>query len=266
MKRTLGILCIGLLAGGLLTGCPNKGEETPATATQTTAPPAETTAPPAETAAQTAAQAPEVDAENYNNALFEVTCVRAKITDTEEQKAIVDEIYARYGFDEGSFATAQEAMKDKADVTAALTAKMNDCTEELAKGFKEGAAAGTNAGTTGADEAKEDDKKTKKPAKAWKAGAYTDGSIKGGKLEGAQLKMKINDDGKLSGRFQGKREGKGFSIPFNGEIQKDGKFNASGSRGPNNARVSGRYKSGQVQGAIQGTINKQGFRVNYVAK
>lgn len=265
MKRTLGILCIGLLAGGLLTGCPKGGDDKPATATQTTAPPPQTTAPPAETAAQTAAQVEPVDAENYNKALFEVTCVRAKITDTEEQKAIIDEVYARYGFDEGSFTAAQEQMKDKPDVTAALTAKMNDCTEELAKGLKEGAAAGTNAGTTGGEKEEAKDA-PKKPSKSWKAGAYSDSSIKGGKLEGAQLKLKINDDGKISGRFQGKREGKGFSIPINGEIQKDGKFNASGSRGPNNARVTGRYKSNQVQGAIQGTLNKQGFRVNYVAK
>jgi hypothetical protein len=266
MKRTLELLCIGLVAGGLLTGCPKKPTEEPqATATQTTAKP-ETIAKPA-TAAQTAAQAEPVNEENYNKALFEKSCVTAKIEDTEKQKAIIDEIYARYGFDEESFGKAQEAMKDKPEVTAALTTKMVDCTAEMAASFAKADAAGTTAGTTGTtgkEEVKVDKPKT--PSKAWKAGGYTDGAVKGANLEGAQLRVKINDDGKLSGSFQGKREGKAFSIPFNGEIAKDGQFNATGNRGPNNARVSGRFKSGQLNGAIQGTINKQGFRVTYVAK
>jgi hypothetical protein len=262
MKRTLELLCIGLVAGGLLTGCPKKPEETPATATQTTAKP-QTIAAPA-TAAQTAAQVEPVNEENYNKALFEKSCVTAKIEDTEKQKAIIDEIYARYGFDEESFGKAQEAMKDKPEVTAALTAKMADCTAELAEKMGKADAAGTTAGTTGAADKPKD--AVKKPSKAWKSGAFSDGAVKGGNLEAAQIRIKINDDGKLSGSFQGKREGKGFSIPVNGEMQKDGQFTATGNRGPNNARVTGRYKSGQVQGAIQGTINKQGFRVTYIAK
>lgn len=265
MKRTLELLCIGLVAGGLLTGCPkNNEEEGNATATQTTA---ETTAQTAEqTAAQTAAQEEEpINQENYAAALFEVTCVRAKVADTEKQKAIVDEVYARYGFDGESFAAAQEKMKADTTISAALSSKMEGCTSEMAEGFAK-ADAGTNAGTTGETTKGEETDKPKAPAKAWKSGAYADGAIKGGNLEGAKMRLKINDDGKVSGSFQGKREGKGFSIPVNGEISKDGKFTATGNRGPNNARVTGRYKSGQVQGAIQGTINKQGFRVNYVAK
>ena len=262
MKRTLELLCIGLVAGGLLTGCPKKPDETTATATQTVAKPqtiavaTPETIPPAE----------PVNEENYNKALFEKTCVTAKIDDTEKQKVAIDEVYARYGFDEESFGKAQEQMKDKPEVTAALTAKMNDCTPELAASFGPDGATGTTAGTTGAEAKEKEVTKTKTPSKAWKSGAFTDGAVKGGDLEGAQLRLKINDDGKLSGSFQGKREGKGFSIPVNGEIQKDGAFTATGNRGPNNARVTGRYKSNQVQGSIQGTINKQGFRVNYVAK
>jgi hypothetical protein len=264
MKRTLELLCIGLVAGGMLTGCPKDKAPDTNTATQTTAPPPQTVAAPPQTAAQTAAQVEPVNEENYNKALFERSCVIAKVEDTEKQKAIIDEINARYGFDEDSFGKAQEQMKDKPEVTAALTAKMADCTPEMAAGFGS-ADKGTNAGTTGKEETKEDTK-TKKPSKAWKEGAYMDGNVQGGKLEGAKLKMKINDDGKLSGSFQGRREGKGFSIPFNGEIGKDGQFTATGNKGPNNARVSGRYKSGQVQGKIQGAINQQGFNVTYVAK
>ncbi len=263
MKRTLELLCIGLVAGSLLTGCPKKDPETtPATATQTTAKP-QTVAAPA-TAAQTAAQVEPVNEENYHKALFEKSCVTAKIADTEKQKAIIDEIYARYGFDEESFGKAQTAMAGKPEVAAALTAKMAECTPELAASFEAGAAAaGTTAGTTGKEVAKD---KPKKPANQWKSGAFTDPSVKGGNLEGANLRLKINDDGKVVGSFQGKREGKAFSIPMNGNIAKDGQITATGNRGPNNGRMSGRYKSGQVQGAIQGTINKQGFRVNYVAK
>lgn len=271
MKRSLELLCIGLLAGGLLTGCPKKEEPTPATATQTAAqtPPPQTAAqtPPPQTAAQTAAQEAPVNAENYANALFEVSCVRAKIEDTEKQKSIIDEVYARYGFDEASFNKAQEAMKDKADVQAALTSKMAECTPEKAASFGTAAAPATNAGTAAQTAGKDEKKPTeKKPAAAWKAGAYQDPAISGAKLEKAQLRLNVKDDGKVNGSFQGTREGKGFSIPISGEMAKDGQFTASGSRGPNTARVSGRYKDGQVQGAIQGSINKEGFRVNYIAK
>lgn len=265
MKRTLELLCVGLVAGAMLTGCPKKTEETPETAAQTNnAPAATATQTAAATAAQTAAQAEPVNEENYNKALFEKTCVTAKIEDTEKQKAIIDEIYARYGFDAESFAKAQEEMKDKPEVSAALTAKMADCTPELAASFEKAEAAGTNAGTTGAEEKKEETKKA--PAKAWKSGAFQDGNITGGGLEGAKLKIKINDDGKVAGSFQGRREGKAFSIPVTGTIDKDATFSARGDRGPNNARVKGRYKSDQVMGSIEGAINKQKFKVNFTAK
>lgn len=268
MKRTLELLCIGLVAGGLLTGCPKKEEPTPtpATAAQTNAKPQTAAQAPPQTAAQTAAQEAPVNAENYANALFEVSCVRAKVEDTEKQKSIIDEVYARYGFDEESFAKAQEAMKDKADVAAALTAKMAECTPEKAASFGS-AAAGTNAGT--AEQPKEEEVKKpteKKPAAAWKAGGYQDQSITGAKFDKAQVRLSVKDDGKVTGSFQGSREGKGFSIPVTGEMSKDGQFTASGSRQANTARVSGRYKDGQITGAIQGSINKEGFRVNYVAK
>lgn len=264
MKRTLKILLVGLIAGGLLTGCPKKDDEA------TTDEPTQTaTQEPTQTAtqpepAQTAAQI-EVNEENYGKALFEVSCVKAKIDDTEQQKAIITEVHARYGFDEESFAQAQEAMKDKPDVQAALTSKMEECTPELAAGFAKAGGDDADAGTAEADESDEK-QEAKKPAKAWKSGAFTDNSVSGGGLEKGILKLKVNDDGRVLGSFQGTREGKGFSIPVKGEMSKDGKFQARGNKGPNQARVTGRYKSGQLNGSIQGSINKKGLRVNYTAK
>lgn len=268
MKRTLEILLIGLMAGGLLTGCPKKGGDEGTETNSATAEQAEnntTAEEPAETTAEVEEE-PEVDQENYANALFEVSCVRAQVEDTEQQKTIIDEVYARYGFDGESFAAAQTAMAGKADIDAALKSKMEKCTPELAAGF---AKAGEEAGTNGATNAGEEDKKEevkKAPAKSWKSGGFADNGVTGGGLEMGKLRINITDEGKVTGAFQGKREGKGFSIPLKGEISKDGSFKASGNKGPNNARVNGRYKSNTLTGAIQGSINKKGYRVNFTAK
>lgn len=263
MKRTLEFLLIGLLAGGLLTGCPKKEEETKAeepTPTET----AKQEEPPVEEPAEEPKA--EVNEENYLKAAFEVTCVRTKIEDVEKQKEIVAEVYPRYGFTEESFNEAQEAMKDKDTIKTALDAKMAECTPELAASFAKAGEADADAGT--AEAPKEDPKKEdpKKPAKAWKAGAYTDNGVKGGGFEAGEIRLNVTDEGKVMGSFKGKREGKGFMIPIKGEIGKDGSLNASGNKGPNNARVNGRYKDGQVMGKIKGAVNKKGFDVTFNAK
>lgn len=263
MKRTLEILIIGLVAGGLMTGCPKKEEET-----KTEEPVEEETkeeetkeeeTPEAEPDA--AEEKVEVNEENYLKAIFEVSCVRAKVEDTEKQKEIIAEVYPRYGFTEESFNTAQEAMKDNETIKVSLEKKMTDeCTEEFAAGL----------GKDGAAEEKVEEKVEdgKKPAakKKWAEGSYNDPSVTGGGLEGASLRLNVTKEGKMMGTFKGKREGKGFIIPVNGEIGSDGTFNISGKKGPNMGRFTGRFNNGQLQGSIKGSINKKGLSVNFSAK
>ncbi len=261
MKRTLEFLLIGLLAGGLMTGCPNKKEE------ETKEEPVPTTAAqeePKEEEPKEEEPKVEVNQENYLKASYEVACVMAKVEDTEKQKAIKAEIFPRYGFTEESFAEAQTAMAENATVKTALEEKMKECTPEVAMGFMK--AEGADAGA--AAEAKDGDKPAaKKPAaKAWKAGAYTDASVTGGGFEGGNLRLTVTDEGKVMGSFKGKREGKAFMIPLKGSISKDGSITASGNKGPNNARVTAKYKSDTVAGSVKGAVNQKGFDVGFSAK
>lgn len=272
MKRTLELLCVGLVAGAMLTGCPKEKEETPEPTPATNNIPVEepVVEEPA-TAAQTAAQAAEpVNEQNYLAALFEKTCVNTKITDTEEQKLIIDEIYARYGFDAETFDAATEQMKGRADIQPIITTRLETCTPELAASFKNAPADGTTAGAAEPSDTKTGtDTKTKtvkKASKAWKSGGYTVKGLSSGNIEGADVRITINDAGKVTGAFQGRREGSAFSIPFQGTIGDDGALTASGNRGQNNLRATGRYKDGQISGALQGSINKQNFRMSYTAK
>lgn len=261
MKRTLEFLLVGLLAGGLLTGCPNKEQEQSAT------PEEPATAAQEEPKEEEPKEEPkaEINQENYLQAAFEVSCVMAKVEDVEKQKEITTEIYPRYGFTAESFAEAQTAMKDNTTVQTALEEKMKTCTPELALGL---ATAGADA-DAGAEEAKEETKTAEKPAapaKKWKSGSYTAASVTGGGFEGAQLKLNITDAGKVMGQFKGKREGKAFMIPLKGDITKDGTVNASGNKGPNNARVTAKYGKNQVAGTVKGAVNKKGFDVGFAAK
>jgi hypothetical protein len=270
MKRTLEILLIGLLAGGLLTGCPKKTEEKAETDEPATAKQEEK----AETAAQEEEEEEEeekaeVDQENYLKAAFEVSCVRAKIEDTEKQKEILAEVYPRYGFTAESFDEAQKAMQGNETIKVSLQSKMETCTPELAASFAKAGAEGEEGeeAKEEGDDKKEEKEEAKKPAKKWKAGTYSDASVKGGGNFGkVKLMLNITDEGKVLGKLQGAREGKAFRIGLKGEIGSDGAFQASGNQGKNNARVKGRYKSGQLTGSIQGSINAKGYRMTYTAK
>lgn len=270
MKRTLEILLIGLLAGGLLTGCPKKDDEKAETDEPSTAKQEEpeTAAQEEEEEEEEEEEAAEVDQENYLKAAYEVTCVRAKVEDTEKQKEILAEVYPRYGFTQESFDEAQAAMKDNETIKVSLESKMESCTPEVAAGFAKAGAEGAEGDEATEEEGKEEGKQeTKKPARKWKSGTFKDNSVKGGaKFSKVKLMVNITDEGKVLGKVQGTREGKGFRIGLNGEISKDGTLQASGNQGKNNARIKGRYKDGKLIGSIQGSINQKGFRLNYTAQ
>ena len=270
MKRTL--LPIGLLLVlGLLVGCDDKKEETPTTEEPAAEQPA-VEAPAEEPAVEEApVEEPkaEVDKEVFIKAAYEVTCVRAKIEDSEQQKEILAEVFPRYGFDETSFADAEKALAGETTVQEAIKSCMENCTSELAAKLKTEGADGTAAAAAGEEkpaEEKAEAKTEKKPAKpAVDPGRYS-GAVNGGGLEDAKIDINITSDHKISANFVGKREGKRFALGLKGELSKDGKFTLSGEKGNLNARVTGAFKSGLASGQVTGKINEKGLNAAFNAK
>lgn len=99
------------------------------------------------------------------------------------------------------------------------------------------------------------------PAKAWKAGAFQAKDLSSGNIEGANVRITVTDAGKVTGSYQGRREGSAFSIPLIGTIADDGTITAKGERGGNNATLTGRVSGAKFSGALQGEINKNNFRL-----
>lgn len=264
MKRTL-LFPLGLLVVGLIAGCPK--EEAPKTEepTPTEPTPTPTTAAQEEPKPVEEPPAAEVDKEVFIKAAYEVTCVRAKIEDTEAQKAILAEVFPRYGFDEASFAAAEKTLAGETTVQEAIKSKMEACTPELAAKLKEAGADAAAAAPT--EEVKEDGKpEAKKVAAkpAVEAGRYS-GAVTGGGLEDATLDITVRNDQGISANFVGKREGKRFALGLKGDLAKDGKFTLSGEKGPLNASVTGAFKSGTAVGQITGKINEKGLSAAFNA-
>ena len=265
MKQTLKLFLLGLLTAGVMTGCDKKDDTATTTTAEQTAAQTAAQVEPAVTAAQTAEQtaaqtAAQVDKELFIKAAFEVTCVRAKVADTETQKAILTEVFARYGFTEESFGLAETALTAETTVQEAIKSKMEACTPELAAKLKEAGA--DAAGAT----AVADPKEVKKPAKpAVAPGKYT-GSVSGGGLEDAEIEITVKDDMTIYAKFNGKREGKKVLIPMKGTLAKDGAFTLSGEKGPNNLSATGRIKENTANGKMTGTINAKGLSVTFNAK
>ena len=190
---------------------------------------------------------PPIDRERYEAALFEVTCARARIEDPRLRRETIDAIWARYDWDEDSFTRAQQLMKDDSQTIEKLRVQMTECTQELAASLSPQYVPVSDL--------------------RWRPGRYVDDEVRGSDLVGATLRITLDEQGQLTASFQGKRDDKGFHIPLRGEINHhNGKFIISGSRGPHNARVAGRFKDGQLVGGIQGVIHKQGYRVSFTAR
>lgn len=267
MKRTIEIVLAALLVAGLSTGCKDeqKDDTTDTTATAETTTTENETTEDAETTADEADAASaevEVDEPMYIKAAYEVTCVKAKIEDPEKQTAILAEVYPRYGFETAeAFAAAEAEMKDSESVKMALEEKMKGCTVEVAEGFEEAGAAAAEEGEE--EEAAKKDA-PKKPSLGYEPGSYK-GTVSGGGITDGKVTVAVRADGKATGVFTGKREGKGFLISLKGEVGKDGKFRMKGGKG-NTAMVTGTVKGDTANGKIDGLINKQKYSVAFTAK
>ncbi len=261
MKRTLKMLLLGVVAAGLMTGCP-KGEEAKTDEPKQEEPKQEEPKqeePKEEEPKEEEPEKVEVDEAMYIKAGYEVTCVRAKVEDTETQKGILTEVYARYGFTEESFAAAEKQLAETPSVQEAIKTKMEACTPEAAAGFKEAGAEDKPA----EEEKKEEKTEKKKPA--FKGGKFA-GTVTGGGVTEGKIDVTIKDDMTGYAKFSGKREGKKFNIPMKGSVGKDGKFTFTGGRGANKGTATGVVKSGTANGRIKGSIHQKAFSVTFNAK
>lgn len=220
----------------------------------------------------------------FLKAYFEATCVQAQIEDPEEQTAILEEVYARYGFDEESFKAARKAKAQEAHIKMALDTRMEKCTPELAKSFEEAGSvatadgdmgveatdagetdAGEDAADAGSEEAAKEEKKPKKPTRRYKTGAYADRGMRVGDISQGEMLLTFSDKGTVSGYFKGKREGKAFNLPFKGSVSNDGSFRIRGNLGQNSISGSGGASKTRAVGVINGKINGKGYKIRFSA-
>lgn len=279
MKLTLKNLFIALATAGLLLPACKKGEDAPEPAAQEATAEAAPAEEEAEAAPEEQAQADEEAAEEapvevnedmYIKAAYEVTCVNAKLDDPARAGEIKQEIYARYGFTEESFVQAEEALKDRESVKMAVSTRMESCTAELAAKLGEAGAEVAEAETEeAAEEAAEETAQAKKPAPKptpAKVGGLRARNISGGAFEGAELRLNVRADFKVSGEFRGKREGAQFVIPVSGEVAKNGELRATGERQGNSVALSGKLTSAGASGSLQGSVHQKPYNVTFNAQ
>ncbi|MBA2662828.1 MAG: hypothetical protein H0U74_11065 [Bradymonadaceae bacterium] len=271
MKRTLKTLCIALIAAGLVFPACKKEEaaQEPTTTAEEVAPeeqPAEEE--PVAVEEEPAAEEAAVNEDNYIKAAFEVTCVNAHIDDPARAREIKNEIYPRYGFDEASFAKAQETLTSRETVKMAVETRMERCNKDFAEKLGEAQVApeGEEAAVVEAvAEAGETKKPVVKKAVPAKTGTLNDRAISGGGFQGAELRLNVRPDFKVSGEFRGKREGSAFIVPVSGTVSDKGDLRATGERGGNTVQVNGKLNAAGASGSLSGSVHKVNYNVTFSA-
>lgn len=277
-KETLGrMLLLSLLCCGLgLSACKKDGEGDSGEEPVSETPPAEdkpVVEEPAEdepvveevdagTPEVDAGAAVEVDEALFIKGLYEVTCVQGRIEDTEKQKTIIEEVYARYGFDADSFKAAQASVGEKENVKAALKIRMEKCTSvEVAEGF---AKAGDEV--EGDEETSKKDE-VKKPSRKFSvSSSYTARGMRMGDFNQGEIKISFTSRNTASGQFKIKGDGVLVKISLKGSISKDGSFNLRGSKGSkNNITVKGTAKGKSANGSLSGKINDKSVSSSFTA-
>lgn len=265
MIRNFKLIVVGLAATSMLVGCPK--DETPEVeepTEETTEEEAEETEEEAEEEEEEEEEAAEVNKEMYIKAAYEVTCVRAKVDDSETQKEILAEVYPRYGFTAESFTAAEGQLKDETTIQEAVRSRMENCTPEIAAAFKTAGAEAEDAAESDEKTEKDDTKKAAPKGPAL-AGRYK-GSLSGGGIEGGSIEMNVRDDLRVSGKVEGKREGQRFMLPLSGTVAKDGKMRLTAKKGQNNVSISGGINKGVASGQVTGQIHKKALKVNFTLK
>ncbi|MFP4596914.1 MAG: hypothetical protein ACLFVJ_01605 [Persicimonas sp.] len=138
---------------------------------------------------------------------------------------------------------------------------------------EEGEDAGEGDEEAEADEEEEGAAADEEPAKA-KAPqtppvvGTVQGAVTGGGIESGTIRVIISKDFTVGGYVRGKREGKGFRVPFqDGSVSKTtDKIVAKGAEGNNRARIDGTVAKGSIAGTLKGKIHGQDFEAKFDIK
>ncbi len=279
MKRCAQLAVIALLAAGLVTaGCDDPEiDDDPVEQEEVDEPTVEDDDAEEEEAEH---DEPDIDEDMYIRAAYEVRCVDEMIEDDDEASEIRDEIYARYGFTEDSFGEASEQMEGEESVEVQVSARMEECDEEIARSFADEGADDPDEEmdeeeADEQDEEAEDDADDEQAAAAEPAPEPTpepamtgtlNADISGSDFENTNLRLQIRRDFNVSGQLRGEREGNSFMIPISGEVSEGNSITASGDRGSNNVEIDGRLSESGAEGRLTGEVNQRSFRLQYSAQ
>lgn len=90
-------------------------------------------------------------------------------------------------------------------------------------------------------------------------------SISGGDFERTSLEITVRSDYNVQGRLRGQREGRGFQIPFTGQVSQDGSVRARGRQGQDTILVEGQVSQSGVRGTITGDVHQRNYNLRYNA-
>lgn len=276
MKMTVKVMMLLLLAGGLTLSACKKGEDDKAEDEKAkTEEPTEDDEAEEQEAEDEAEEEEaeeeaetEVDRDNYIQAAYQVTCVEKEIDDVEQRKNIKTEIYARFGFDEESYAAATEQLGEDEAVKTAVETRMEKCTKEVAEGFaKAGEGEEAEGDEAEGDEAEGDKEEAKKkPAKPKPAstGAFS-GNLRGG-VEKGNIKLTVKDDFSVMGTARITNEGRTVPVVVRGKVADDKKsISADGSSGKTDVKVNATIKGNNINGALSGKVFGKSFKSKFTA-
>lgn len=272
MKMIAKVMLLLLIAGGLtLSACKTEDGKKAEDEKAKTEEPAEEEEADEEEAepeeeAEEEAEA-EVDRDNYIEAAYQVACVEKVIEDVEQRKTIKTEIYARFGFDEETYAAASEKLGEDEAVKTAVETRMEKCTKEIAEGFAKAGEEGEEAeeGEKAEEGAKKEEAK-KKPAKPMPAATgQFKGKVTGG-IEKGSVDLKVRDDFTVGGTLRLTNEGNTVPVIVRGKVADDKKtVTAEGSKGKTDVSLKGTISGDSVKGAISGKIHGKNFKSKFTA-
>lgn len=191
--------------------------------------------------------------DDYVSASYELACIDAELDAEENDELDMDEvktdILGKYAFDEETYGKADKAWGEKDDIKDKIDENLEECDEEKAKKF------------AGLVKEEEKPKAAPKPKSTGSFEAQTSGQG----FDNAVLKLNVSEDFKAYGSFRGKRE-KGFRIPFKGSVSKSNKISASGSKGGNSVKISGRVLDSGARVEVTGSVWDRNFSLSMSPK
>lgn len=250
MSRIWKACLMAMLASGLLlTSCEDKaGDETETDEQKQEKSEAEEP--------EEAEEEAEYSREDYVQASAALSCIDSELEEDaiEDREELEQNVLGKYGFDQESYAAADEEFADDEEVTSSIESELEECDEEQARKL---------AGLADEEEKEgNEDEGQNKQAEAKPKPAYV-GSMSAEKkdfsdFQRAKLSVTVSDDFSANGNFTGARE-KGFRISLDGEVSKDNELKLSGSKGKNEVNVEGKLKESGTRVEVSGTLWDKNF-------